>query len=176
MTEPTSPENPGPEPAGKASAGPSAEVARQLRDKTWVRVKRGLAKIWSTGGGGFYGLGYLITFIVYEIRLLAREFAGADGIVDFVAEQLVERVFRIAIDSLGNSIKAFLWPIRVLSDYELWGVAALVIGWAVYTYFLHERIVDYLGFDPKAERQAKRAAEAAAKQAKLVKRSNRQGN
>jgi hypothetical protein len=161
MTDPSSHENPAPQPP-KNGTEQTAGTTRRLKDKTTEKLKGGLAKLWSTGGGGFYGLGYLITFLWYEVLLLGREIAAAEGVADFVTGQLFERVFRIASDSLANSIKAFLWPVRIISDYELWGMAALALAWPLYTYFVHQRIVDYLGVDPEAEKKAKQAAKKAA--------------
>jgi len=170
MIEPDNHDHPAPAPPERVQEPRVAGAAQRVKDKTKATVKAGLIKLWSTGGGGFYGLGYLITFVWYEVQLLAREMAGADGIIDFLTEQLLERVLRLAIDSFGNSIKAFLWPVWVMSEYELWGMGALVVGSLLYARYLHQRIVAYLGVDPEAEKKAKRAAKKAAQQAKLKKR------
>jgi hypothetical protein len=67
MTEPSNNENPVSEPS--ENRWEKMPVARRLKDKTGEKVKGGLAKLWSTGGGGFYGLGYLLTFLWYHVRL-----------------------------------------------------------------------------------------------------------
>ena len=159
-TDQEHPDSPAPPPdtvGGKAKRG-AGRVA-----------KRWLGKLWSTGGGGFYGLGYLATFLWLEAKLLASEVGEAEGVVDFVSSQAIERITRLAIDSFVNSVNAFLWPVKLIAAYELWGVGMLIVGSVLYTKLLHQPIVDFLGIDPEAEKKAEKAAKKAAKQEKARK-------
>jgi hypothetical protein len=160
MSDPTDPENPQPaqeaKPIGESATG-------QVRNHAGRLAKSWLGKLWSTGGGGFYGLGYLINFVWLEVQLLTSEVAEAEGVFDFVSSQLIERITRFAIDSITNSIKAFLWPVKFISAYELWGIGILVVGSVLYTKLFHQAIVNFLGIDPEAEKKQKKTDKKAAK-------------
>ena len=136
-------------------------------------ARKYLAKVWSTGGGGYYGTGYLCTFVWLEINLLLSELGEADGVFDFIASQLLERIFKLAFESFANSIEAFLWPVILVTDYRLWGVVVLVVSWLVYDRFVHHRMVAYLGIDPEAENKAKKAEKKANRAAKKADKAAR---
>ncbi len=163
MTDPLDPETPDP---AQVTSPKHGTVAGQAKDRAGQVAKRWLGKLWSTGGGGLYGLGYVVYFIWLEVQLLSREVAEAAGVFDFVSSQLIERITRLAIDSFTNSIKAFLWPVKLISAYELWGIGILVVGSVLYTKLLHQPIVDFLGIDPEAEKKQKKAEKKAAKKEK----------
>src|SRR6478735_500402 len=44
-------------------------------------LRRWLAKLWASRGGGFYGLGYVVTFVALEIKSLAGGLTTVDGLV-----------------------------------------------------------------------------------------------
>lgn len=157
MTDPKDPLNPKPPDEQQPGATGQARQQAGRVAKSW------LGKLWSTGGGGFYGLGYLINFLWLEVQLLSSEVAEAEGVFDFVSSQLFERITRFAIDSFTNSIKAFLWPVKLISAYELWGIGILVVGSVLYTQFIHKAVVNFLGIDPEAEKKQKQADKKAAK-------------
>ena len=96
--------------------------------------------LWSSRGGGFYGLGYVVTFLVLEVRLLASGFAQTDDVVTFLGQQLLETFFRVAFESFVNTLQAFIWPVFVLDALGNWGIAALVAGWWGYGRFVAPRI------------------------------------
>ena len=77
-----------------------------------VPLLRGwLAKLWASRGGGFYGLGYVITFIVLEIRSLSSGLTTVEGLLG----QVVQYVLRFSVDSVRNVISALIWPARAAS-------------------------------------------------------------
>lgn len=105
-------------------------------------VRQGLLGIWRARGGGFYGLGYLVTFVFLEMRLVVTEFASSQGVLAFIAEELVGYLLRLGFMSFVNVALAFIWPALVLERIGGWGL--LVIG------------LGYVGF----ERWARPAVEA----------------
>ncbi len=88
--------------------------------------------LWSSRGGGFYGLGYVITFIVLEVRMLFSDVATSDTIVGFIGQEVTQVFFRLAFESLLNSFLAFLWPLYVLQVLSHWGIVVLVLAWWSY--------------------------------------------
>ena len=91
-------------------------------------------RLWRARGGGFYGLGYVIAFVVLEVRSAADEVAGADGVTGFVTGQLAGFLLRFTIESFLNGFLALLWPLFVIDRLALWGAAMLGAG-----YFVFER-------------------------------------
>ncbi len=88
--------------------------------------------LWSSRGGGFYGLGYVVTFLVLEIRTLFSGVATSETVLGFIGQEVTQVFFRMAFESLLNSALAFLWPLYVLQLLSNWGVVVLVLGWWAY--------------------------------------------
>lgn len=156
MTEPappTPPDKPSTRRAKLAQGIKSGAGATASGGMSWF--KRFAAKLWASHGGGLYGFGYMLTFIWLELRTLTSEFGEADGVVDFVAGQFLERFFKVAIESFMNSIKALMWPVIVITEYQLAGIVAIVVVAAAYKRFVHHRIAAMLGVDPEEIRESK---------------------
>ncbi len=117
--------------------------ARQIHEdpkSIGTMIRDGLVGVWRARGGGFYGLGYLITFIWLEIQLLFGDVAESDGVVDFVSSQMIELFFR----SFVNGFLAFLWPVYVLQWMDGWGIALLVGGYFVFEKGLRPAVEGWL--------------------------------
>lgn len=114
----------------------------EQRDVPWYR--RWLAKVWLTYGGGLYAVGYATTFIYLEVKTIIGELLEADGIVDFLTDQIFEFVIRFAADSIANMVQALLWFIPVLSFSPPIGMIALGVGFYVFDIFLRERVAEWL--------------------------------
>jgi hypothetical protein len=88
--------------------------------------------LWSSRGGGFYGLGYVLTFIVLETRTLFSDVATSETVLGFISQEVTQVFFRMAFESLLNSFLAFLWPLYVLQWLSHWGIVVLLLGWWSY--------------------------------------------
>ncbi len=99
-------------------------------------LKRSFHTVWNARGGGLYACGFVITFIWLEIRTVIAEFAAAEGIGAFLTGQLFEILIRVTVQSIQNTLMAFLWPLWLIERFELIGVAALVV-----LYFLFPRLI-----------------------------------
>jgi hypothetical protein len=124
-------------------------LARHLRHARTLRadpksagplLRAGLLGIWRARGGGFYGLGYLVTFVLLEVRLLATEVAQSEGVAEFVGSQLLEYLFRVGILSLLNVVQALIWPLLVLGQTGPWGLALLPLGYLAFERWLRPRV------------------------------------
>ena len=92
-------------------------------------LRRWLAKLWASRGGGFYGLGYVVTFAALEIRSLSGDLTTVSGLV----AQAVQYVLRFSVDSLRNVVSALIWPAHLFE----WlggpaGLVALAVGYAAF--------------------------------------------
>lgn len=88
-----------------------------------------VVKLWASRGGGFYGLGYVITFVALEIRSLSSGLTTVSGVV----AQAVQYVLRFSVDSVRNIVSAVIWPAHLFE----WlggpaGLVALLVGYAAF--------------------------------------------
>ena len=113
-----------------------------VKAEGWFR--RWARKVWSVRGGGLYALGYIVTFVWFEITTLVGEVADAEGVGDFVTGQAAEFVFRFASDSIENMIKAFVWPYYVVQISPPYGAIALGLGFLGFSAFLKKPIERWL--------------------------------
>jgi hypothetical protein len=109
-----------------------SETARELRrePRSVARLARNAAvRLWSSRGGGFYGLGYVVTFVVLEIRTLASGFVESDDVIAHLGQEILAVFLRFAFESIGNTLLAFLWPLFVLQALSGWAIVVLAAGW-----------------------------------------------
>ncbi len=92
-------------------------------------AREALIKLWRVRGGGFYGLGYVITFVVLEIRMLIGNVVDSTDVVTLVVQEALEILFRFAVQSFINGFIAFGWPIFVVQYLHGWGLLAIGVGW-----------------------------------------------
>ena len=113
-------------------------------------VKRGFRAIWAARGGGLYACGFLVVFVWLEVKTFFGELFGADSVGSFVTEQLFEFVIRFTVQSISNTIEAFLWPVRIIQWNQPWGFVLLAAMYLVFANFLKKPIEAWL-FDGSAD-------------------------
>lgn len=96
--------------------------------------------IWTSKGGGFYGLGYVAAFAYLEIRMFFDDIVVGDDIAGALGVQALGLVFRFAIDSFVNGLLALLWPLLLLDYTGVWGIALLGVLWLGYSRLVAPRI------------------------------------
>ncbi len=114
-------------------------------------LKRSFRTMWAARGGGFYASGFVVTFVWLEFRTLLGEIAASDGIGSFVSEQLLEFLLRFSLQSLNNTLQAFIWPALVIARWEAWGVAALLAGGFLFGRLLKAPLTAWLFDDEPPE-------------------------
>ena len=123
-----------------------------MLDKAQVWFRRWFGKVWRVRGGGLYAVGYALTFVYLEVRTVIVEFIEADSIGSFFSEQLIEFVFRFAIDSLENMIMALMWPIDIVTWQPPFGAIGFGLAYMAFATFLKKPITDWLF--PETEQDA----------------------
>lgn len=118
-----------------------------------------LVRLWITKGGGFYGLGYVITFVSLEIRAISGDFSGSSGIGDLITSQLVQYVIRFSVDSLLNAVFAVIWPVYLLQWANGLGIIVLVGAYVVFRLGVYPLLENWIP-ELKEARQAKEAKAA----------------
>jgi hypothetical protein len=119
----------------KSSKSPKTELP-------WYR--RWLAKVWHTRGGGLYACGYAITFVYLEARTILSELFEAEGIVDFLTNQLFELIFRFLGESLMNMVQAFMWPVEIVQFWPPFGAIALGLAFVSFDKYLRKPVERWL--------------------------------
>ena len=118
--------------------------SREVADKAHGWFRTWFAKVWHVRGGGLYSVGFASTFIFFEIRTIVSEFAESSGIGDFLSNQLIEFIFRFAIDSIMNTIQALMWPVYVIQLSPPYGAIGLGMAFLVFTIYIQEPIERWL--------------------------------
>lgn len=114
-------------------------LAQELREqpRRAVPMLRGLfVEAWRSRGGGFYGLGYVVTFLYLEVNVLVTDVLTSDSVGSFALGQIVEYVLRFSLFSFLNVFQAFLWPFFVLEHLGGVGIILLLAGLAAFEYAL----------------------------------------
>lgn len=126
---------------------------RVMRDPKQVGViaRERAIRLWMLRGGGWYGLGYVITFIVLEIRMVVADAVGSDDVVTFLGQQALEMVFRFASQSFLNGLLAFLWPAFVLEYMGGWGIVVLVGSWWIVGRFVAPRLAKLVASEEEGQ-------------------------
>lgn len=115
--------------------------------RTWF------AKIWKVRGGGLYACGYAVTFAYLEVTTIIGEFAESSSIGEFISEQLLEFVFRFAIDSIANLIQALMWPVYIVEFSPPLGAIALGLAFILFPMTIKKPITRWLFPDEDGHRE-----------------------
>lgn len=162
------------------TAKKEGRIARQLRIAREVRAEprtalsliRGwLVGIWTARGGGLYGLGVVVSFLILEARMIADDVAGSSGVTDFLVGELIEFVFRLGFMSVLNGFLALLWPLWVLERLGFWGILLLAAAFAAFEYGLRPLVESRV--PELAEAREAKAARRREKREKKTERARR---
>jgi len=119
-----------------------------------LRLRDGLLRLWRTRGGGFYGFGYVVAFVVLEVHAFITNWVDADDVVGMVVQEVLGFLFRFAGQSLLNGVLAFGWPVFVLQYLGGWGLVLLGVAWWLFDRFARPAIVARLPEPtPKPDRE-----------------------
>jgi hypothetical protein len=94
-----------------------------------------LVALWATKGGGFYGLGYVVTLVALEIFSLERD-VTTNSASTFVASQAIQYLAGFGVDSILNTVRAAVWPFYLFKWLGPPGFMAFLVG-----VILFERLV-----------------------------------
>jgi hypothetical protein len=82
--------------------------------------------------------------VYLEARTILSELFEAEGIVDFLTNQLFELIFRFLGESLMNMVQAFMWPVEVIQFASPYGAIALGITFFAFDKYLRKPIEQWL--------------------------------
>ena len=131
-------------------------------------VRDAFISVWIRHGAGFYGLGWVVAFIVLEVNFATEEIGASEGVLDFFGAQFFEYLFRFGFMSIVNTLLAAIWPVYLLQWSTGYGFAVLVVG-----YFAFEKLLRPVVEQRFPELAAARAAVDLKKQEKRAKKAKR---
>lgn len=114
-------------------------------------LKRFVRTIWNARGGGLYACGFVITFLWLEATTFVGELVASGSLAAFVTGQLIEFVVRFTVQSLTNTLLAFIWPVYVIQLSPLWGAIALAALYVLFPLYIKEPLARWL-FDDADEK------------------------
>lgn len=100
----------------------------------WFRTWFG--RLWRVRGGGLYALGWVVTFLILEVRAIVSDIAEAESVAAFLGAELIEFFFRFMGESIINFGLAFAWPAFVIQWHQTAGLIALALAWFAFPRFL----------------------------------------
>ncbi len=92
-------------------------------------------------GGGLYACGFAVTFIWLEAGSIIDDIRDVGLLFD---GQIVTFFLNFIIDSLQNTLSAFLWPVSVLKSAAPWGAIGLGIAFWLFPIHVKPRIESWL--------------------------------
>ena len=109
------------------------EGARALPQKSHGWFRNWFRKVWKVRGGGLYAVGFAVSFLVFEIGSLSDDILGIGSLFN---GQAVDFIVQLLIDSFTNTIKAFAWPVFVVSWRPPYGAIGLGLAFVGFSRIL----------------------------------------
>lgn len=116
--------------------------------RAWFR------KVWEVRGGGLYAVGFAAMFLYLEALSLADDVLGIGALF---RGEAIEFFVNFMIDSIMNTLAAFLWPVDVIQFAPPYGVIGLGIAFWLFPIYIKPHIERWLfdGEAAQAETQSK---------------------
>ncbi|PIP80473.1 MAG: hypothetical protein COW84_05055 [Gammaproteobacteria bacterium CG22_combo_CG10-13_8_21_14_all_40_8] len=67
-------------------------------------------KLWRSKSSGFYGLGYIATFIYFEVMAFFKEIIEFDFSFSGIIGQIITQLISFSIQTIINTVQAIIWP------------------------------------------------------------------
>ena len=107
-------------------------------------LKRFARTVWDARGGGLYACGFVVTFLWLEATTLIGELVSSTSLASFFTDQLFEFIFRFTVQSLQNTVAAFIWPLWVIEMSPLWGGLLLAALYFVFPRYIKGPLSEWL--------------------------------
>ena len=124
-------------------------MASPLVEKSHGWFRNWFRKIWDVRGGGLYAVGFAATFLYLEVVDLADDVLGIGALFE---GRIVEFIIDFFVDSLMNTLAAFMWPIDIVQWSPPIGVIALGVAFWLFPIYVKPYIEDWL-FDGDDEEE-----------------------
>jgi hypothetical protein len=116
-------------------------MASPLIEQSHGWLRNWFRKIWDVRGGGLYAVGFAITFLYLEVLDLADDVMGIGALFD---GQIIAFIVDFFVDSLTNTIAAFIWPVGIVQWVPPFGAIALAVAFWLFPVYLKPHIEAWL--------------------------------
>lgn len=106
-------------------------------------VRRTVKRLWDLRGGGLYACGFVITFLYLETAMFIEDIIGFSGFGS-IGEEILQYFLRFTVESLQNTVTAFIWPVYIIQISPLWGGVALGLGFWLFPVYLKKPLQAWL--------------------------------
>ncbi len=117
-------------------------------------LKRFVRTVWNARGGGLYACGFVVTLLWLETTTLIGEVASSTSLASFVTDQVLEFIFRFTVQSLLNTLFAFIWPVWLIGMSPLWGGLLLAALYFAFPRYINGPLTEWLFRDDEEPRPA----------------------
>jgi hypothetical protein len=114
-------------------------------------LKRFIRTVWNARGGGLYACGFVVTFLWLETTTLIGELVSSGSLASFLSDQLIEFLLRFTVQSLTNTVLAFIWPVYFIQLSPIWGGLALAALFILFPLYIKEPLTRWLFHDEENE-------------------------
>ena len=106
--------------------------------------------MWDVRGGGLYACGFAATFLWLEAGSFIEDFKEIGLLLD---GQVVAFILNFIIDSLQNTLQAFIWPVNIVQIAPPFGAIGLGLAFWLFPIYAKKHIEAWL-FDAEEEEKA----------------------
>ena len=147
-----------------------AELTRKggLPDTAHGAFRKWVRTVWQLRGGGAYAMGFIIAFLYFELMdIFFDDIPKLYAMNSIFSSELVGFVVEFIIDTLMNTLYAFMWPVFVLQWNQPWGVAVLVAIFVFFPKIMQKPVENWLfeGEPPPPKEDKKKAEKKVGKKA-----------
>lgn len=138
-----------------------ANIERGVREPRSIgsMMRKGLIDLWRARGGGAYGFGYMVTFVVLEVRGGIAQFAETLTEGTTLLAMVIEVVARFGLETLLNMIFALIWPVWLIQYFGGYGVALVAVWFLLFEKLLRPLIESWVP-ELRAEEVAEQTQDA----------------
>ena len=109
-----------------------ANKPREFPSALLLLFKRFVRNIWDVRGGGLYACGFVIMLVWLEASMLVSDllnFSATGGLFD---GSVIGFVVGFFVESIMNTVQAFIWPVAVIEISPPWGAIGLGLLYAIF--------------------------------------------
>lgn len=103
--------------------------------------------MWDVRGGGLYACGFAVTFLLLEAGSFIEDFKQIHLLFD---GEVFDFIFNFIVDSLRNTLQAFIWPVNIVQIAPPFGAIGLGLAFWLFPIYAKKHIDDWL-FDAEEE-------------------------
>lgn len=115
-----------------------------IPDKAHGLFRGWLRKVWQSRGGGFYALGFAVTFLYLEINDILFDDIPTLATINVLSADIADFIIDFVIDTFMNTMAAFMWPVWLIQWQSPWGIGLLVAGFALFPKFVQKPVENWL--------------------------------